>query len=176
MFFRELETDRLRLKNISSEDVDFIFAQFSNDEVNRYLFDAEPVIEVRGADEIIADYTQPEPRGWHRWILVRKSDGAKLGTCGFHKWDKAIGHCDVGYDLYPDFWGKGYMSEAMQAILVFAKSEMRVKYVNAGIYPENHRSIQLAEKLGFVFNGKMADEVFRGQIYSHKILTLDCTI
>ena len=131
MLFRELETERLVLKNISLEDRDFIFTQFSNDEVNKYLFDSEPVTEIQGADEIIESYLQPEQKKQHRWILVRKSDGVKMGTCGFHCWDKSSNYCHVGYDLYHDFQEKGYMREAMQAILAFAESDMEIKCINA---------------------------------------------
>ena len=176
MFFKELETGRLFLKNISSEDRDFVLAQFSNDEVNKYLFDAEPTTDIQSADEIIQFYNQQEQRNQHRWVIIRKDDGAKLGTCGFHCWDKSTSCCDIGYDIFPDFWNKGYMSEAMQAILIFAKDEMNIKKINAHIYIENDKSIKLAEKFGFIYHGQMKDEVFRGNAYPHKIFTLDFTI
>jgi ribosomal-protein-alanine N-acetyltransferase len=175
MLFKELETNRLFLKNISSEDRDFILAQFSNDEVTRYLYDAEPLTDTQGADEIINFYIQAEPRGQHRWILTRKEDGVKLGTCGFHCWDKSNGVCEIGYDLFPDFFGKGYMVEAMEAIITFARNEMKIKHINACIYPENDKSVNLAERLGFVFTGQTKDEIFREKAYPHKIFTLDCT-
>ncbi len=174
MFFQEMDTERLFLKNISVDDRDFIYQQFENVHVNKYLFDAEPLTDISGADEIIGFYTQPEPRLQHRWILVRKTDGLKLGTCGFHCWDKANGCCDIGYDLFPDYWGNGYMTEALQKILGFARVDMGVKLIHACIYPDNLASIRLAEKNGFVFQGKMQDEVFRGERYPHKIFTLDC--
>ncbi len=176
MFFKELETDRLFLKNISMHDREFILEQFSNNEVNRYLFDAEPIADILGADEIINFYIQSEPRAQHRWILVRKSDGTKIGTCGFHCWNKSKGFCDIGYDLYPDYWGKGYMVEALKAICAFARNDMKVRDINACIFIENDKSIMLAEKLGFTFNGLIKDEIFRDEKYPHKILTLNCTI
>jgi ribosomal-protein-alanine N-acetyltransferase len=74
----------------------------------------------------------------------------------------------VGYDLYPDFYGKGYMSEAMEAILSFAQSDMKIKHINACIYAGNQPSIDFAEKLGFVFAGETEDTIFRGQKYLHK--------
>lgn len=40
--FKVLETNRLILKNLDYEDRDFLFSQFSDESVNRYLFDAEP--------------------------------------------------------------------------------------------------------------------------------------
>ena len=176
MIFRELETERLYLKNISFNDRDFIFKQFSDEKLNRYLFDAEPIADIQGADEIISFYTQSEPRNQHRWVLVRKDDGAKLGTCGFHCWDKVNGCCDVGYELYPDYWGRGYMNEAMREILIFARCDMKVKRVNACIYKDNDASVKLAEKLGFVFAGQTKDEIFRGEKYLHKIFVLDCMV
>lgn len=175
MFFRELETDRLLLKNISYEDRDFIYSQFSNDNVNRFLFDAEPLVDISGADEIIDFYLQPEPRLQHRWILVKKDGNVKIGTCGFHCWDKAGGACHVGYDLYPEYWGSGYMNEALREIIPFARSNMKIRCINACIYPDNHRSLALAEKNGFVFYGQTNEEIFRGDRYTHKVLTLDCT-
>lgn len=175
MLFRKLETNRLLLRNISYDDRDFIYRQFSNDEVNRYLFDAEPLVDINGADEIIEYYVQPEPRFQHRWVLVKKDDGVKIGTCGFHCWNNSKASCDIGYDLFPDFWGKGYMSEAIQAMIDFARSDMDIRYINACIYPDNRMSIRLAERFGFVFAGEMKEETFRGQKYPHKILTLECT-
>lgn len=62
MLFKNIETKRLILKNISTDDREFIFNQFSNDMVNRYLFDAEPLINIEDADELINFYIQPEPR------------------------------------------------------------------------------------------------------------------
>ena len=175
MFFRDLETDRLFLKNISSDDREFVFTQFTDGRVNQYLFDAEPLTDMQDADEIIDFYVQPEPRAQHRWIIVRKEDGAKIGTCGFHCWNNSIGYSDVGYDLYPDFWGKGYMYEAMQSVLTFARNDIKIKQINACIYPENIKSVKLAKKCGFTFNGQMKDEFFNGEKYPHNIMVLDFT-
>lgn len=173
MFFKEMETDRLYLKNISIGDREFMLKQFSNKEVNRYLFDMEPLNCIEDADAIIDFYIQPEPRPHHRWIIVKKDGRTKIGTCGFHYWDKLNSCCDIGYDLYPDFQGNGYMKEALEKILDFAGSRMKVKRINACIYIDNGKSLHIAEKLGFTFNGQMKDEIFRGERYPHKILTLE---
>ena len=166
MLFNDLETERLILKNISIDDRDFIFRQFSDDVVNRFLFDAEPLTEIEGADEIISFYMQPEPRLQHRWIIIRKSDGTRMGTCGFHCWNQNEGKVDVGYDLKEDFWGKGYMHEAMKEIITFAVNEMQVKEISACIYIDNQRSIRLVENLGFTLSGS-SYELFRGEKYLH---------
>ena len=49
-----------------------ILSQFSNEKVNQYLFDYEPLSNMQEADEIINFYVQAEPKECNRWILVRK--------------------------------------------------------------------------------------------------------
>lgn len=172
MLFRDLETERLVLKNISTEDRDFIFDHFSHPQVTEYLYDEEPLTDISGADEIIDVYIKPEPRTQHRWILVTK-DGEKIGTCGFHCWYMRQGICDVGYDLRPEYVGKGYMSEALQTIIRFAFEEMNIKKINACIYVHNERSYNLAQRLGFKFLGETESVLFREKEYLHKIYSLD---
>jgi len=169
--FRNLETDRLVLKNIAIDDRDFIFSVFSDDVVNRYLFDAEPLTELQEADEIISFYISPEPRFQHRWVIINKSDETKMGTCGFHCWDQENCIVEVGYDLKEEFWGNGYMQEAMNEIISFAMKEMNIKEINACIYVENHRSIRLAENLGFVLSGSM-NQTYKNEDYLHSIYSL----
>ena len=172
MFYKELETERMTLKNISAEDRAFIFSQFSNVDINRYLFDAEPINSLEEADEIIGFYLQPEPRGHHRWILVNKSGGGKIGTCGFHGYNHKESSIEMGYDLQKEIWGKGYMSEALETIIKFAKESMKIKRIHACIYIRNENSIKLAQKLGFVLTDTR-NETFRRKEYLHNVYTLD---
>lgn len=171
MLFNDIKTERLVLKNIAIDDRNFIFSQFSDDVVNRYLFDAEPVTDMQGADEIITFYIQHESRLQHRWVIVRKSDGMKMGTCGFHCWNQNDCKVEVGYDLKEEFWGNGYMQEAMKEIIAFAMASMHIKEINACIYIENQRSIRLAENLGFVLSGS-SYELFREKGYLHNRYSL----
>ena len=64
------------------------------------------------------------------------------------------------------------MLEAMRVIIDFARGDMKLKSINACIYADNKKSINLAEKCGFTFEGKVKDEVFRREKYPHKIFSL----
>lgn len=172
MIFKNIETSRLYLRNISYQDRDFIYRQFSDDIVNRFLFDAEPLRDISEADEIINYYMQPEPRYQHRWILFRKTDDIPIGTCGFHCWLPKEGKVDIGYDLNESYWRMGYMTEAIEEIIDFSRTVMNVKIINACIYTENINSIKLVEKLGFKQTGTK-NEIFRGNEYLHFIYTLE---
>lgn len=144
---------------------------FSDDVVNRYLYDAEPLTNLNEADEIINFYIDSEPKDRHRWIINRKSDNRKMGTCGFHCYNEKDATMDIGYDLKEEFWGNGYMIEAMREIISFARNELSIKQINACIYIDNTKSIRLVEKIGFVLTGSKY-ELFRGENYLHNIYSL----
>ena len=166
-----METDRLFLKNISSDDREFIFTVFSNDDVNKYLYDAEPLTYIYGADDIINFYLEPEPRNQHRWIIIRKTDNVKIGTCGFHCWDKNNSKIEIGYDLLKEYWSNGYMQEAINEIIKFAKCVMSIRQIDADVFVDNIKSIKLLERFGFILTGTK-NYLFRGKEYPHKIYSL----
>lgn len=171
MLFRDLETERLTLKSICADDVDFVYAQFSDPAVCKYLYDEEPFTRTEQAAELIEFFCQPEPRNQHRWIVVRKADGAEMGTCGFHHWNRGERRAETGYDLREEYWGNGYIAEAMKRILAFAAQTMDLKEVYANISVDNRRSIALAERLGFRRTGSVNFE-FRGENMPHFVYTL----
>lgn len=170
--FRNIETDRLLLKCISGEDDGFFYKEFSNEAVNRYLFDTEPCRSIEDAREWIDFFTVPEPRDRHRWVIILKTTGERIGTCGFHCLNEETGGMELGYDLYPTYWRQGYATEALTAIIAFAKKEMRAVWIDAHISVDNIPSIKTAVKQGFEKTEKSYFEKFHGQSYLHNVYRL----
>jgi ribosomal-protein-alanine N-acetyltransferase len=110
-FFSDLTTERLLLRNIALADADFFYQVYSNPLVCQYLFDEEPIQSIGEAIKWINIYNSDDI--YHnRWIIIGKKTGIRLGTCGFHNWDYRNRRVEIGYNLLPEFWGKGYMIEA----------------------------------------------------------------
>ena len=169
--FTNIETNRLVLKCIDPSDRDFIFEEFQNDFINRYLYDEEPMTDISQADKLIDFYTTVEPRNQNRWILIDKTTNTKLGTCGFHLWNPDTKEVEIGFELMEQYNGKGYMREAVEAITEFARNKMKVKIINAIVCIENKNCTKLLERQGFIKVGE--DEIeYRGQIYLHNIYVL----
>ena len=166
-----LETTRLFLRPLTMDDLDFVFAHFSHPDVYRYLMDEPPLTSQAEAGEIIQSYAEPEGKSYNRWLVVRKTDGARMGTCGFHRWDRRQRRTDIGYDLGSTFWGQGYMSEALQAMLVVAQEQMHVHRVDAMVYVGNEPSLRLLRRAGFEQEGVLRDYFYwQGQYYDHALL------
>lgn len=60
--------------------------------------------------------------------------------------------CELGYWLGKPFWGRGYMPEAVEAILHHAFEDMGMTNVWCGYYDGNNKSKRVQEKLGFVYH------------------------
>ena len=169
--FTNIETDRLVLKCIDHGDRDFIFEEFQNDFINRYLYDEEPMMDISQADELIDFYIVAEPRNQNRWVLIDKTTNTKLGTCGYHLWNPDNKEVEIGFELMEQYNGKGYMLEAIEAIIEFASQKMKVERINAVVYIKNEKCIKLLKRLRFIKVGEDETE-FRGQIYLHNIYAL----
>ena len=112
-----LHTDRLVLRPMSPDDVEFVFRHFSNPAVHQYLVDNAPVATRERARSIVEFYTGAESSTRLRWVITLKAGGEPIGTCGFHEWSPAHRRAEVGYDLAPEWWGQGLMFEALGAAL-----------------------------------------------------------
>jgi ribosomal-protein-alanine N-acetyltransferase len=127
--FVNIETQRLLLRCIDQSDREFIFEEFQDDFINRYLFDEEPMTEIGQADDLIKFYTFKEPRNQCRWVLINKLDNSRLGTCGFHNWDRDQNKVEIGFELMQQYNGQGYMAEAVITQPFFCKFEPEIPIV-----------------------------------------------
>ncbi len=94
--------------------------------------------------------------GYGYWALEERVSGTYVGQLGFADFKRPITGVDLtlpeaGWTLHPDFAGRGYATEAMQAACHWLDTETPHAESFCIIAPENTRSIHLAEKLGYVF-------------------------
>lgn len=168
-----LETNRLILRPFKRDDVEFVHRHFSDPAVSRYLLDSPPLKTVSEADELVSFYQAQEGDGPNRWCLVSKEDGAAVGTCGFHQIAPQHRRAEVGYDLTPDRWGRGYMIEALGAVLAFGFEKMSLHRVSALVFEANVRSVRVLEKSGFRQEGVLRDLFLSGgDFFDHALYSL----
>ena len=81
--------------------------------------------------------------------MVRRDDDAVIGTCTLAQLDPKNRRAEVGFILHPDHWRRGYMREAMGALIGFAFGELGLNRLEADVDPRNAPSLALLETLGF---------------------------
>jgi len=171
--FPPLETERLQLRPLTADDLDFVFHHFANPDIHRYLFDEEPVSTRAQAQAIIEFYTEPKEKLYNRWVLTLKSEERPIGTCGYHKWLKNHRRAEIGYDLEKSSWHKGLMKEALAAVISFGFLQMSLNRIGAMVHPKNEASLKLLERLGFQKEGLLKDFYYQnGVFHNHWLLAL----
>jgi ribosomal-protein-alanine N-acetyltransferase len=60
---------------------------------------------------------------------------------------------NLGYELHPDFWNRGFMTEAIRRVLAFGFEDCGVEKISAGADLENVGSWRAMEKAGMVREG-----------------------
>jgi ribosomal-protein-alanine N-acetyltransferase len=153
--FPSLTTNRLQLRQIQLNDVEALFATFS-DEKTMQFYGHEPhqsLDETRESiGQIQARYARREAI---RWGITLKGEDRVIGSCSFHRFDTGFHRAETGYELNRAFWGQGVMTEAMSAILTYGFAELGVHRVEAIIDIANERSKSLLLKLGFTYEGNL---------------------
>lgn len=171
--FPALETERLLLRPMTVDDLDFVFRHFSDSHIYRYLVDEEPVSTQAQAQEIIDFYTKPTSDTYNRWVIVNKPEERPIGTCGYHLWNREHRRTEIGYDLEHASWHQGFMTEALTAAIDFGFAKMNLNRISAMVHPENAASLALLARLGFEEEGLLRDYYCQDDhCYDHWLLTL----
>lgn len=150
-----LETERLILRKMVLNDAEAVFAYASNSEVSRYtLWETHRSIEDSRA--FLEFATQKyENGGEPDWGIVYRGNGCLVGACGLVNWEAEHARAEVGFVLSREYWGRGLMSEAVQAILRFGFERMNLNRIEARCIAENAASARVMEKAGMVYEGTL---------------------
>ncbi|MDG4658430.1 GNAT family protein [Ectobacillus antri] len=153
MDFPILETERLYLRQITVEDATALFSTFSRSDVTRY-YGMEPFTSIEQAEHMVKSFAEGfEAKRSMRWGISLKGEPTLLGTIGLNNWNTTHRRAEVGYELHPDYWSKGYVTEAIQAITTYSFSELQLVRLGATVFPENPASVRVLEKNGFEKEG-----------------------
>lgn len=88
------------------------------------------------------------------FMIHTLADDRTIGMIDLSGFNWSAGHCWVGIGLgEPEFWGKGYGSDAMNVLLRFAFRELNLNRVNLNVFEYNPRAIRSYEKVGFKHEG-----------------------
>jgi [ribosomal protein S5]-alanine N-acetyltransferase len=155
--FPTLETERLLLREFTFEDAEDVFRIFSQEEVTRF-HNLETMTSVSEAERLLAARIALYEHGLGvRWAITEKDHPEKaVGSCGLFSLNRAFRSAEVGYDLHPDFWNNGLVTEAVTAVLDYGYSHhffYPLNRVEAVTDPAHYVSIHVLRKLGFTEEG-----------------------
>jgi [ribosomal protein S5]-alanine N-acetyltransferase len=106
--------------------------------------------------EALRKSTRTDP--WqHGFFIVDRERNCVVGTAGFKGPPDPDGVVEIAYGVAPEYQGRGYATEAANALVEFALADSMVKIVRAHTLPEPNASTRVLTKNGFRHLGEVID-------------------
>lgn len=159
----ELVTERMQLVALNPEHAGPMFRMRSDAAVMRYIPRTlgKTNADVEALIQMIHERFQQKLA--INWAMIQTSDKQMMGYIGLVNIDAKNDHAEIGYILLPEFQGKGFMHEALQAVIDFNFEKISLHRLSATIDPENNASSKVLEKCGFKQEGHLREhEIFEG--------------
>jgi RimJ/RimL family protein N-acetyltransferase len=148
-----IETERLILRGHTVEDFPSYAAMWAEPVVTRFIGGA-PLSEEDAWAKFLRIAGHWALMGYGFWAIVEKSTAKRIGEAGILNVKRDMvpsfhGVPEIGWGLHPSVHGKGYATEAVNAILRWAEQRFGKVRMVCIIAPENTPSLRVAERVGF---------------------------
>jgi len=152
--FTPLHTDRLLIRPVHGDDAAGLTERRNDPQVARYQGYTLPYSREQ-AEQLVQQVLAmegPENQQWWMVTVAEAATGRVLGDLAVRlSWEGRT--AEVGYTLAPRYWGRGYATEALEALVEYLFEELRVTRVFGMLHPDNLPSALVLERCGFRFEG-----------------------
>lgn len=164
--FPVLQTERLLLRSLQPSDENEIFALRSDDNINKYI-DRPKAQTKDDAKHFIERITQNIAKNETLfWVIELKQEHSFAGTALLWNINKENNEAEIGYELLPQFHGKGIISEALKAVLAFAFEKLKIETLLAVVHKENIASLKVLQKYNFIFRTELENNLHEYKLNS----------
>ncbi|HVT85962.1 MAG TPA: GNAT family protein [Chitinophagaceae bacterium] len=156
-----IETNRLRIRNLTVSDLHDFHLYRSNPEVTRYQgFD---VFTLKEAKAFIEEHTEKVFGAAGEWVqygIEEKTTGGLIGDCAIKLDRNDTRLAEIGITISPNEQRKGFAKETLLAILNFLFSHDDFHRVTETVDADNIASIALLKSVGFRQEGHFIENIF----------------
>jgi ribosomal-protein-alanine N-acetyltransferase len=160
--FPDLTTERLVLRKMNVEqDAQAMFDLRSNTQVMQYV--SRPIAKniddsIKLIEMILDLIANNNAINWA--ITLKENPSYMIGNIGIFNLQKENYRGEFGYMLYPDYWRKGIIQEAITCTVKYAFEQMKLHSLEAHINPLNIASAIVLEKNGFIKEAHFKENLF----------------
>lgn len=158
---KEIQTKRLILRKVKAEDAESAYENWCNSyEVSKYVMwnkhsgieETKKLCKMWEEEYNFSDT--------YRWIVELKETGELIGTIDVASKKLLIyGTCVIGYCYGERFWGKGYATEALKAVIKYLFEECDADTIYAEYLSNNPASGKVMQKAGMNFEGILKSRI-----------------
>ena len=167
--FPILKTKRLVLRKLINNDAQQILYLRSNPIVNQYILRAKQKSLPEAVSFINERNNDIENGKIFYWAISLKEEQKLIGTICLWNFSEDKTVAEIGYDLHPDYFHKGIMTETIREVINFGFNKLQLESIEAFTHKENTNSIKLLKKCSFIYQPKRVDKGFpKNNIFSLK--------
>ena len=120
--------------------------------------------EVRDFVQMFLDQQADRPRRKFQLAITLPDSGRPIGNCGIRRKPENDWEADIGYELAPEYWGRGYATEAALAIVDLGFRELELHRISSWCIAGNAASARVLERVGLRPEGRLREnEYFKGR-------------
>lgn len=174
--FPELITNRMKLRQMSTSDIEDIFVLRSHPTMLKYLNRSAPDMD-KVKQWIKTTLNSEKNNELVSWLPCDLNTGEVVGHICLWNIEHENYRAEIGYSILPQHHGKGYMKEIMQAVLEHAFENMKLHTISGYVNPKNKASVRVLEGNGFEKEGLLKECThYKGEFYDLAIYRLTSQI
>ena len=153
-----LETGRLILREYTDRDWYDVLAYQSDPRYLRFYPGTERTpADVRTFVSQFAGWARVSPRIKFQLAVVLRDSERLIGSCGIRKDQTGDREAELGYEIAPDFWGRGLATEAAKAMAAWGFRELDLHRIFGMCLAENAASARVLEKVDMRLEGRLRE-------------------
>ncbi|MCQ4087503.1 GNAT family N-acetyltransferase [Saccharibacillus sp. JS10] len=167
----EIETERLILRDAVPGDWSSIHIYASNpDVVQHSIWGPNTEAETQEYVTQLIELSHEKPRRSYELVVTLKETGELIGGCGIHQ---AGYNAELGYTFNPQYWGKGYATEAAFAIVQLGFEQWEIHRIFATCRPGNTASSSVMKRIGMKREGRLREHLyFKGAFHDSEMYSI----
>ena len=118
---KQLETPRLRLRQLLADDARQLVLLRNDERVNRYLDRPKST----SYEQAVGFIERVLSNRAYYWAINLKHETKLIGTICLWNFDNVNSTVEIGYELLPDFQGQGLMAEALRSVINFNSTDLQ---------------------------------------------------
>jgi ribosomal-protein-alanine N-acetyltransferase len=170
----DIVTDRLHLREFVEADWPAVLAYQSNPDYLRYYpWEKRTPSDAQTFVRRLINWQQEQPRKKYQLAIVLLADERLIGNCGVRLEQADSQEAELGYEIDPHYWGRGYATEAARAMVNFGFEQCGLHRIWAACLADNAGSKRVLEKLGMHYEGRLRENRwFKGRWWDTLLYSL----
>lgn len=158
--FPNLESERLSFRKLNNDDAPEILKLRGNAEIMKYIPRPLATTLQEALDHIKIINDKIDDNLDINWAITERGNDKCIGIIGFYRTQPENFRTELGYMIMPEYWGKGYITEAVKRLLHFAFENLNFHSIEAVIDSRHIASEKVLIKSGFRKEAHFVEDFF----------------